>query len=97
MELSALPDSMANIVCRPEEDGAFLLNPDTGSISYINRTALEVYRLIDGQKDIGSILSVFGRRYPEIDTERLQADIVAILDSFVENQFIITTQSEHRR
>jgi len=96
MELSALPDSMADIVCRPEEDGAFLLNPGTGSISYINRTALEVYRLIDGRKDVGSILSVFGRRYPEIETERLRADIVAILERFVENQFI-TTQSEQSR
>lgn len=90
MELSHLPDRIDNIVCRPEEDGAFLLNPDTGNISYINRTALEVYRLIDGQKDLGAILAIFNQRYPEIEAEQLEADIAAIFDSFLENQFIIT-------
>ncbi len=96
MELSSLPDNLDGIVCRPEEDGAFLLNPDTGNVSYINRTALEVYYLIDGRKDVASILAVFGRRYPEIAAKRQQTDIAAVLDDFVENQFI-TTHSEHCR
>ncbi len=81
---------MDNIVCRPEDDGAFLLDPDTGNIAYINRTALEAYRLIDGEKNFGAILGIFDRRYPETDTEQLKADMADIFDSFAKNQFITT-------
>lgn len=88
MELSHRPATLETIVCRPEEDGAFLFNPDTGNITYMNRTALEVYRLIDGEKDLKAIVDIFEQRYPETGTEQLIADIKAIFDSFDENQFI---------
>lgn len=88
MDFSQQPVRIDTIVCRPEEDGAFLLNPDSGNITYINYTALEVYRLIDGEKGIGAILDIFKQRYPEVDTRQLLVDITTIIDSFEENQFI---------
>ncbi len=88
MELSYRPARIDTVVCRPDEDGAFLFDPDTGNITFINRTALEVYRLIDGEKDLGVICGLFNQRYPEIGAEQLQNDIAAIVGSFEENQFI---------
>jgi len=69
-------------LCRPENDGAFLFSPDTGQLAYINRTALECHRLIDGEKDLGAILGIFRQRYPKVDALQLQTDIQACLDSF---------------
>ena len=88
MKLSLRPSRIDNIVCRPEDDGAFLFNPETGHITYINRTALEVYKLIDGEKDIQAIFDIFRQRYPEVDSVQLETDMKAIFDSLDENQFI---------
>jgi hypothetical protein len=90
MEFSIRPSLINNIVCRPENDGAFLFDPESGNITYINHTALEVYRLIDGERDISAIFDIFEQRYPEIDSVQLKADITAIFDSLDENQFITT-------
>ena len=41
-----------NIVFREEDDGAFLFDPDTGNLKYLNKSAKETFLMIDGQNDL---------------------------------------------
>lgn len=56
----------------------------------MNHSALEVYRLIDGERDINAIFDIFEQRYQEINSVQLKADITSIFDRLDENKFIKT-------
>ena len=47
-----------NVVFRQEEDDtALLIDPDTGALHILNATAMAVWKLLDGRRDLGRIMA----------------------------------------
>ena len=77
-----------SIVYREEENGAFLFDPDTGNLKFMNRAACEVYQFLQSRHSIDDIVEMLSKVYPEVDTDQLRSDTTVILDSLMENRFI---------
>lgn len=75
-------------VYRKEEDGAYLFDPDTGKLKYINRTGADIYDLCDGKTNVGDIIRRFQEQYPEVTTKRIEEDIRGYLEDLIGSTFL---------
>ena len=66
-------------VFRKEEDGAFLFDPQSGNLKYINGTGVRIYELCDGGKTRAEIVATLKDAYPDVDEEAIAADTVSFL------------------
>jgi len=66
-------------VFRKEEDGAFLFDPQSGSLKYINGTGVRIYELCDGGNTRAEIVTTLKDAYPETDGDKIDADTVSFL------------------
>lgn len=78
----------AQIVYREEADGAFLLDPDSGLLKYMNRTAREIYRMLDGPKDLDLIVACLRTLYPGTDAADLRRDAEGFLNDLARQALI---------
>ena len=82
------------IVFREEGEGAFLFDPVNGNLKYLNRSAKEIYLLIDGSKEpailIGGVTSI----YPDSDRDEIEKDLDAFLNDLADNRFIFVIDGE---
>jgi hypothetical protein len=76
-----------NIVFREEDDGAFLFDPDTGNLKYLNKSAKETFLRIDGQNDLSQIANRLLELYPDEDAEQVRNDVESFLKELIENSF----------
>ncbi len=76
-----------NIVFREEDDGAFLFDPDTGNLKYLNQSAKETFLRIDGQNDLSQIANRLLELYPDEDAEQVRNDVESFLKELIENSF----------
>lgn len=81
------------MVYREEEDGAFLFNPETGDLRYMNRTGREAYALLNGEKDFGRVVRNMLDLYPDADPSQLQGDVENFLGDLEKNHFILPLNS----
>ena len=57
-----------SMVFREEEDDAALLfDPDTGTLHILNATAIAVWKLLDGKRDLGRIMADLGDEFDGMD------------------------------
>ena len=77
-----------NIVYREEEDGAFLFDPETGNLKYMNRSAKNVYLMLDGHNDTNHVIQNLQELYPDIETKQIREDVKIIIQQLEENGFI---------
>ena len=77
-----------NIVYREEEDGAFLFDPDTGNLKYMNRSGKETFLMLEGQKDVNQLIHELLGLYPEVELNRIQKDVESFIKELEENEFI---------
>ena len=54
-----------HIVYREEEDGAFLFDPKTGNLKYMNRSAKEIYLMLNGYNDTDTVIQNLDELYPD--------------------------------
>jgi len=83
-----------DIVYREEDDGAFLFNPDTGNLRYMNRSGRETYLMLEGDKDIRQVVDNMLDLYPEIEPIQMRNDVEDFLKSLEENHFILPLNSK---
>ena len=76
-------------VFRQEEDGAFLFDPETGNLKYLNAMGVNVYELCDGVRTAGDIAEIVVAHYPDTAKEQIESEITAFLESLVEMTFLI--------
>ena len=76
-----------NIVFREEDDGAFLFDPDTGNLKYLNKSAKETFLMIDGQNVLSQITNRLLKLYPYEDSEQVRNDLESFLKELIENSF----------
>lgn len=77
-----------SIVYREEEDGAFLFDPETGNLKYMNHSAKETFLMLNGQKDVSRLIQYMLTLYTDVDVKKIQNDVEIFLKQLKENRFI---------
>lgn len=82
------------IVFREEGEGAFLFDPVNGNLKYLNRSAKEIYLLIDGSKELANLIGGVTSIYPDSDRDEIEKDLDAFLNDLADNRFILVIDGE---
>ena len=82
------------IVFREEGEGAFLFDPVTGNLKYLNQSAREIYLMIDGSKEPADLVGGFADIYPDPDRDKIAKDLEAFLKDLTDNRFIVAIDGE---
>lgn len=77
------------IVYREEDDGAFLFDPDSGDLRYMNQSGKETFAMVKGGRDIRQIVDSLSGLYPEVEPPQIQSDVENFLTDLAENHFIL--------
>ncbi len=83
-----------NIVYREEDEGAFLFDPDTGDLKYMNRSGKEAFIMLSGNNDINQVIHHMLELYPGVELKQMQEDVEIFLKDLGENHFILP--SDHK-
>jgi hypothetical protein len=82
------------IVYREEEDGAFVFDPESGNLKFMNRTAKEAFLLLDRPREMDALVRSFCRLYPEVDGEKIRSDLLAFLTEIERNGFATVVETD---
>jgi hypothetical protein len=83
-----------SIVYREEDDGAFLFDPETGNLKYMNHSAKEAFLMLNGQKDVSRLIQYLLTLYPDVDFKQIQKDIGSFIEQLEVNGFIFSQDGE---
>jgi hypothetical protein len=76
------------IVYREEEDGAFLFNPDSGNLKYMNQSGRAAYLALDGQNDVNRLVVHLLELFSGVKRAQIEKDVEGFLRELEENGFI---------
>jgi len=82
------------IVYREEGDGAFIFDPESGNLKFMNRTAKEAFLLLDQAGEINTLVQSFCRLYPAVDGEKIRSDLLAFLGEIERNGFATVVETD---
>jgi len=88
MDLTRRLKSKEGIIVKEDEEGAFLFDPNTGNLKYMNQCAKETFTLLDGQKDLSLVMDHLFNLYPGVEPERIREDVDRFLDELEQNGFV---------
>jgi len=94
MDLTKRYKQNKEIVYREEDEGAFLFDPDTGDLRYMNRSGRETFLMLKGDKDIKQVVHNMLDLYPEVEPAQMQSDVEDFLKDLEENHFILPLNSK---
>jgi len=77
-----------DMVFRKEDDGAFLFDPHTGNLKYLNSSGVNIYELCDGRKTVSDIITLLIEFYPEMAVEKISADTELFFEGLAAMQFL---------
>ena len=69
-----------DIVLREEDEGAFLFDPDSGRICYLNELGITIWKLCQKPVETERIITEISLEYPEITPEQISKDCLSFLD-----------------
>ena len=73
-----------NLVLRVEEDDCGLLfDPDSGEVKVLNRSAVEIWNLLDGQRSLRDLLTALGELFDGMGPEA-EAQVLQTVDSLMQ-------------
>ena len=78
-----------HVIIREEQGGAFLFDPQTGNLKYMNPAGKEIFMMLERGDTETEIIEVLRRQYPEISSEQYRLDVQSFLEQLEENRFII--------
>ncbi len=78
------------IVLREEDEGAFLFDPDSGRICYLNEVGITIWKLCRNPIGTGRIITEISSEYPEISPEQISKDCLSFLDDLKGFGFLAT-------
>jgi len=87
---SANPD----IVLRTEEDGAFLFDPDSGRICFVNEVGITIWRLCKKPVTLAEIIHQVELNYTEVPAQKVAADCRDFLDQLDKLDFLVPTAQQ---
>ena len=88
MDLSRRIKSKEGIVIKEDEEGAYLFDPSTGNLKYMNLCAKETFALLDGRKELKLIVDHLVNLYPSVAPERIREDVDQFLKELEQNGFV---------
>ena len=94
MDLTKRYSQNKEIVYREEDDGAFLFDPETGNLRYMNRSGRETFLMLKGDKDIKQVVDNMLDLYPEVEPAQMRIDVEDFLKDLEENHFILPLNSK---
>ncbi len=77
-----------SIVYREEEDGAFLFDPETGNLKYMNQSAKKAFLMLNGQNDVNQLVQSIVDLYPDTHIKQIRNDVGTFLEQLEVNGFI---------
>lgn len=89
MDLKGTFRQNERIVYREEDDGAFLFDPDSGDLRYMNQSGKETFAMVKGGRDFQQIVAGLSGLYPEVEPPRIQSDVESFLADLAESHFIL--------
>ena len=78
-----------DIVFREEDDGAFLFDPDSGDLRYLNQSGKETFLLLGEDQGLNGVIRRMIELYPEVEPKKIEADVKDFVKDLEENQFIL--------
>lgn len=78
----------SEMVFRKEEEGAFLFDPHTGNLKYLNANGVSIYELCDGRKTVGDIITLLMEFYPDMDIEKIAVDTELFFEGLATMNFL---------
>jgi len=94
MDLKQKYQKNKDIVYRQEEDGAFLFDPATGNLKYMNRSGREAFSMLGNRQDANQVIDGLLGLFPDVDRHRIANDLEAFLLELEENGFIFGLNRE---
>ena len=77
------------IVFREEDDGAFLFDPDSGDLKYLNQSGKETFLLLGEDQDMSRVIHRMIELYPDVEPQKIEADVRDFMKDLEENRFIL--------
>ena len=78
-----------NIVYREEDEGAFLFDPDSGDLRYMNQSGKETFLMLNEDNDTSNVIHHMLELYPEVEPQQMQEDVKNFLKDLEEIHFIL--------
>ena len=75
-------------IFREEEDGAFLFDPESGNLKFINSMGVNIYQLCDGKMTVGDITLLVSENYKDISGKKIEDDVKIFLQELVKMEFL---------
>jgi hypothetical protein len=69
----------ADVILREEEEGAFLFEPESGELSCLNPVGIDVWKLVDGEKNLSAIVDAVTAGYEGVERDTVLADVRCFL------------------
>jgi len=76
------------IIFREEEEGAFLLDPNTGELKILNETGAFIFKLCDGKHTKEDIIKGVLREFEIDDEKELRKDVEVFLEELKEKRLV---------
>ncbi len=76
------------MVFRKEETGAFLFDPQSGNLKYINETGVRIFEFCHGGKTLADIVTIMKADYPDTDPEKITVDAKTFLEELTKMHFL---------
>jgi hypothetical protein len=84
-----------DVVLREEDpDGALLFNPDTNQIKVINKTALFIWKLCDGNNDLSTIIEKLKESFENVPGDEVVDQVKEFLNEMTKSGFIGIPEEE---
>ena len=77
------------IVFREEDDGAFLFDPDSGDLRYLNQSGKETFLMLGEDHGVNEVIQQMIKLYPDVEPEKIEADVKDFVKDLEENRFIL--------
>ena len=85
-----------DMVFRKEEEGAFLFDPHTGNLKYLNPSGVNVYELCDGCRTVSDIVKLLQELYPDTAIEKIAADTGQFFENLAAMHFLMKCENNDR-
>lgn len=77
------------IVFREEDDGAFLFDPGSGDLRYLNQSGKETFLMLGEDQDVNRVIHRMIELYPDVEPQKIEADVEDFVKDLEENRFIL--------
>ena len=77
-----------DIVLREEDEGAFLFDPGTGRICYLNEPGITIWKAFSAAVKNDNIIDVICNDYPEISKVKIKEDFMKFTGDLVSLGFV---------